>query len=128
MNEYVHCMYCYNNHDDKGNTIPSKNEQQIVIKFLTIEMCETAIDLIVNIPPIPSQGKPTSDKNIDIMGLVYMYKCDYRPIPRDVTKRARRAVLAACFVEDKEAFLHVISHKRKMRQHALADIFKVLIF
>ncbi len=30
---------------------------------------------------------------------------------------------------DKEAFfLHVISHKRKMRLHTSADIFKVLIF
>ncbi len=52
-----------------------------------------------------------------------------RPTSHDVTKCARRAVHAACFVEDKEAFfLHVISHKRKMRLHALADIFKVLIF
>ncbi len=52
-----------------------------------------------------------------------------RPISRDVTKRAMRAVRAACFVEDKEAFfLHLIFHKRKMRLHASADIFKVFIF
>ncbi len=30
----------------------------------------------------------------------------YRPISCDATKRSRRAVCAACFVEDEEAFFY----------------------
>ncbi len=57
-----------------------------------------------------------------VIGTIFLYN---RPISHDVTC-AGRAICDAYFQED--IFFNVISHKKKMRPHALTDIFKTLTF